>query len=126
MRRLWLGLALLAALFALGLGALLAMEQTYLGLSRRAQLAEEAAMAGDWAAADLQILALTRHWQRSKDWAATAVSHGPLEEIQLLLEQLALHRHLEDRSGYALCCAALSSHLEALSRAHSINWQSFL
>lgn len=125
MRRCIFGAALLVAI---GLGCLWA--GSALGrftepVCRDLELAREEALAGSWGGAKEHSLAAQKAWTGKWHGLASAADHTPLEDIDDLFAQLSLCRRMEKKEDFPVLCAQLSRRLQAVSRAHALNWWNF-
>lgn len=128
MKKLWLGLGLLAALAALGLGVLGVMTEK----SQRAEAllvrASEAAEAGNMARALDWAVRARQVWQAATPAIDAVTSHEETDEMQCALaELLALGRGGQREDFLALCARlrVMAAHLREMERPRWYNLLSF-
>lgn len=126
MRRLWLGVALLAILLLLGLGTTRAMDRIHPTAAGELTQAGAAALEGDWEQARSLSRSAQARWQERWHFTAGVADHGPMEEIDSLMAQLEVYARLEEEKDFAALCFQLSRLLKAMGEAHSFTWWNLL
>ena len=119
MKKLWLGLGLLAALVILGLGALGLLSEKSRRTGEALEQAAEAAGAGDMALACEYAAQLRQYWQTVIPAVDALTSHEETDEIQrALAELLALGRCGTWEEFLALCARlrVMTAHLAEMER----------
>ncbi len=126
MKRLWIGLCVLALLLAAGLGVTYFMEQAHRPISQHLAQASQTALAGDWA----QALALSdqarAQWESCCDFTAAFVDHSVLETADSLFAEIQVYAAAEDPMSFAATCAHLSRLISAIAESHLPKWQNLL
>lgn len=126
MKRLWIGIGLLAAIVIAGFWTSSRMEDIHTDISDKLTDSAEAAQAGRWVQADTLARQAEDAWQGSWNLSAALSDHTVLDEIDGLLAQAKIYRQNRDDVAYAAVCARLATAIEALQEAHSLNWRNIL
>lgn len=126
MKRLWIGIGLLAVILIAGLwtSALLRQDQT--AISDYLQKAADAALNGQWAQADQFARQAESRWQDRKNFSATLADHTVLDEIEGIFAEATVYRESRDRVAFVAICARLSKSVEALQEGHRLTWWNLL
>lgn len=122
MKRIWIGIGLLAALLLSGLWISEAMEDAHLPAARDLDQAAELALEDEWGKAEALTKRARENWE--KNWHATAAiaDHEPMDAIDALFAELKVYAAAEDEVSYSGTCAHLASLLEAMGKCHGCNW----
>jgi len=126
MRRLWFGVALLAALLILGIVCALYAGHTQQEISQTLSQAREAAEVGKWEEAAGLSFQAQELWNRHQHLTAVISDHGPMEEVESLFAQLESFLKLRDNGGFSVCCASLEVFTRAIAEAQKLNWWTLL
>lgn len=126
MKRLWIGVALLGVMLAAGVAMLLFSRNFYEDFSGNMEAAADAALTGQWAAAEELARQATAQWGRYHRFFASFTDHEPIEDVKLLLMKLELYQKARLSVDFADTCHALSQLCEAIDETHSLNWWSVL
>ena len=126
MKRLWIGIGLLAAILIAGFWTSSRMEQIHTGISDKLTASAQAAQMGRWDHADILAQDAEDAWQHSWNLSAALSDHTVLDEIDGLLAQAKIYRQNRENVAYAAVCARLTTAIEALQEAHSLNWRNLL
>lgn len=121
MKRLWLGVAVLAALLAAGFWAMHYADAHQDGLCRHLDEAKQAALEENWdAVRDLTVEAAAL-WEDSWDiWAALS-DHTVLDEIDAGFARLEVYCRHGHATDYAAESGALARQIQALGDGHRLN-----
>lgn len=126
MNRFWFGVVLLVLLLGIGIGSSLVLEALHTPISQDLTAASQEALEERWdAAADLALRAKNR-WEQQRHGIAAVSSHGPMEQIDCLFAELELYLQEKESFPFAVCCASLSSWVQALAEAHAMSWWNLL
>ena len=125
MKRCIFGAVLLVAVGLACLWAGAALNRFTEPVCRNLERAQEAALAEDWDKAAAHALAAETVWEGKWHGLASAADHTPLEDIDDLFAQLSLCRRMEKKEDFVILCAQLRRRLQAVSRAHALNWWNF-
>lgn len=126
MKRLWLGIILLAALLAAGIGITIAMDEIHEPISEALEDAAEAALEQNWEVAGRCFARAERQWQKHRKLSAAVADHAPMEDISAWFARLEVHYELRNAGDFAAGCMYLSELTEAMGEAHSFNWWNLL
>lgn len=126
MKRLGMGIVVLAVLLGLGIGLSCAFAQAHGPSSEYLQQANLACEAGDWdRAADLFVQA-QRRWEDHRHFTAAFADHSPMEEIDGLFARLETCLRHKDSARFPMLCAQLAALLEAMADSHRLRWWTLL
>ena len=126
MKRLWIGIAILAALLALGIGTTVFAVRTHEDLSQNLRQASEAALRGKWTEARQLSMDAKTKWETYRHGIAAIADHEPMDEIDDLFSQMEVYLLTRQQIPFSTCCASLSVLTKAMGEAHTINWWSLL
>lgn len=126
MKRLWLGVILLAALLAASLGVQRAMERIHDPIANELEQAADAALAGDWAEADCLYHRARDAWQRHRKVTASLADHSPMDELDMLFGELRVFSRERETVHFAAACRAAARMAKAIAQAHSLTWWDLL
>lgn len=122
MKRLWLGVGILAAVLVLGLLLTFGMDAIHKEISDNMTQAAQAALAENWEAAQTQAAKAQKSWQSWRHFVAAFADHEPLEEMDRLFAELSVYRSQQLVPEYAAVCLCLARQAEAIGESHSFNW----
>ena len=125
MKRMWIGVALLAVLLTAGLLTGAAMENQIGPGAEKLLQAADAAAAGDWEEAAALTDAVRADWDRVSRLAEVLSTHEDLEQIETTFAQLPSYQGI-DGPAYSALCTALARQLEALGKTHGCSWKNLL
>lgn len=126
MNRLWIGIALMVLLLAMGVGLLWGSVAFFGSISHEMELSCEAALADNWAQACQTVKNCRSKWdQYCRFWSAFT-DHAPIEQVQTLFTQLEIYEAQQLKVEFATCCQALAREAEAIEESHGLAWWSVL
>lgn len=126
MKRLWIGIIVLAVLLILGGAVSWAMDAIHISMAENLQQAAEAAMAEDWGAA-LQCAEKAREsWKDHQHFVAAFADHTPMDELEGLFAELEIYAQAREQAHFAATCAHLAQLAQAMAESHSPTWWNFL
>ncbi len=126
MKRLWLGIVLLALLLGAGLLTTWQMDRLAQPVSRYLRTASQAALEEDWEKARQQMEQAEKQWQKHWHLSAALMDHTPMEDIDALYAKLPIYLQHRDAVAFAACCAQLETMTEATGEAHGFSWWNLL
>lgn len=126
MKRLWIGVAILAALLGSGIGTTIFAVRTHGDISQKLEQASEAALRGKWDEACTLSLEAKKKWEAMRHGTAAIADHEPMEEIDDLFSQMEIYLLTRQQVPFSTCCASLSVLTNAIGESHAINWWSLL
>lgn len=126
MKRLWIGIVLLAVMLAGGVGMLLFSGRFYRDFSAALDAAADAALEENWSEAAALTEQATAHWNRHRRFLSAFTDHEPMEEVEQLLSRLELFEQTRLSVDFADACRSLVHLCEAIDESHSLKWWSLL
>ena len=126
MRRLWLGIGLLLAFFALGVFTAAGMQRIHEPVAEDLHRAAQAALDEHWQAAEECSKRAQSAWDGYWRMTAAVADHEPMEQIDSLFAELKIYAQEREAEHFAACCANLSTLTRAMGEAHTINWWNLL
>ncbi len=126
MKRLWIGVIILAILLGLGIGTTVFALRTNNSISKSLDQASKAALKGEWAEAEALSRKAKDQWESCRKGMASIADHEPMEEIDDLFSQMEVYLQTRQQIPFSACCASLSVLIKAIGEAHAINWWSLL
>lgn len=124
MKRMWIGVGLLAVLLAAGLLVGAAMESRLCPGAEELRQAGALAQAGEWKKAEALTASVRADWDEALWLAEILTSHEQLEQIEVSFSQFSAYAGT-DAVAYSALCTALAQQLEALGKAHGCSWKNF-
>lgn len=126
MKRLWIGLGLLAAILVAGLWTSAELGRIHTGIAEDLTHSAKAAQSGQWEQADTLWENGFSQWQERWHFSAALADHTVLDEIDGLFAQAKIYRERRDGLSYAALCARLSTAIDALQEGHQFSWWNLL
>ena len=126
MKRLWLGISLLALFFIGSLLIGLAMDSAHLEIAEKLHNAADLVLEENYAMGQEQAQSAKAKWEKCWSWTAAVADHAPMDEIDGLFAQLKAFESPEDGVHYAATCAQLSKLVEAMAEAHRLSLENLL
>ena len=122
MKRIWIGIILLALLLGTGFWISNFMNQAHTPIAQDIRQAGNLALEERWSTAQAFSKRGQARWEKKWPVTAAIADHEPMEEIDALFAQLDAYAKTEDKVAYSALCAHLASLLEAVSQSHSLKW----
>ncbi len=126
MRRLIIGLSILALLLLAGAGTAIAMERIHEPIAQTLSQAAEAAQADDWTKAKTLAESAGARWEKYWLFTATVADHTPMDEIDSSFAELKIYLAEEEMPHFAATAKMLEALVEAMAGSHSPAWWNFL
>lgn len=126
MKRLWIGIALLVAIFAAGLWTSARLGEIHTAIADDLTKAALAARSAQWEQADAFAADAGSNWRDNWHFSAALADHTVLDEIDGLFAQAEVYLDHRDPVAYAAVCARLSQAIDALQEGHRLNWWNLL
>lgn len=123
MKRLWIGVFLLAVLLVLswiGTGNMVSSSQN---ISSALEEAAVCALRDNWDRAGKLLREATSLWEEKWPVAAIFADHEPMEQIDGLFSQAEVWSLLREKGAFAAACRELAREIHAIGDAHSLSWQ---
>ena len=121
MKRLYIGVSVLALLLALGLFVSFVFGRMYAPITELLDSAAEAALREDLPTAKKQAEQAYALWQKYKNATATVADHTPMEDIDHLFAEMEIYANAKEFPHLAACCAQLSVMIQDMGDAHRLN-----
>ncbi len=126
MKRLWLGVALLAVLLAASIAAQAVTGRIHEPIAKDLEQAADAALAEDWEQANLSYRRARDAWQRCHGATASVADHSPMDELDMLFAELQVFAREREAVHFAATCRSAAQMAQAMAQAHSLTWWNFL
>ena len=125
MKRMWIGVGLLAVMLTAGLLMSGTMEKRISPNAEKLLQAAAAAMDENWQEAAALTDAVRADWDRVSRLAELLSTHEDLEQIETAFTQLSSYQGI-DGPAYSALCTALARQMEALAKTHGCSWENLL
>lgn len=126
MKRLWLGVGILAALLAASVWVMADAQSRADRVCQSLNQAMEAAQAGDWELVAQKTAAAQTQWEKSWDGWAALSDHTVLDQIDAGFAKLVVYGKDGYKTDFGAQCAALIRQVEALGEGHRLNWRNLM
>lgn len=126
MKRLWLGIAILAVLLGLSIGVQAAMSKLHDPIAQDLEKAAEFALDDDWAQANKHFERARRAWQRYHGATASVADHSPMDELDMLFAELQVFSEERETVHFASTCRSAAQMAQAMAQAHTFTWWNLL
>lgn len=126
MKRLWVGILVLAVFLAASLLLSWYLPQLHRALSDDLSAAAQAAEKSDWEEATRLAGGAKQRWERNRHFVASFTDHEPLENLDSLFEELEVYRTAALPVDYAATCIHLSQLCLAIAESHCLTWWNLL
>lgn len=123
MKRVWIGVAFLLTLLAVGLVVMQVMDRQ---LGKISNTLEQAAEAPSWERASDLAQQAEKDWQRKKKLITALTDHNAVDGIEELFARLEVCRRYQEKSEHSALCAQLSKAVHALEENHRLAWYNLL
>lgn len=126
MKRLYIGIALLAIMLAVSICLTAAFSALHEPLSSKLDQAKSAAVAGDWEKATALTSDARASWVQFRRFTAAVADHEPLEQMDSLFARLEVLGQLREVDEFAADCAELSRLATAMAESQAFTWWNML
>ncbi len=126
MKRMWIGLALLAVFCGLGFFTAMKMQEIHDPITQSLERASVCALEENWPQAAVHLLSARTRWERNRQLTAAVADHAPMEEIDSLFAELAIYLEAQESPHFSATCGELSALTRAMGEAHAISWWNLL
>ena len=126
MKRMWIGVGLLAAVLIVGIWTMGQLEQIHQNAAKDLENAAENALEGDWNMALALAARAEKNWGKKRTLTAALSDHAPMENAESLFAQLKISAKLRNEESFATLCSCLASQLKALGESQSFNLRNLL
>ncbi len=126
MKRLWIGIVILALLLAGGYLIRTALISIHTPIALDLEQAAEAALREDWATALRLARVATDRWNRYHRFTAAFADHNPMDELDGLFAQLPVYAQQRENPHFSATCKQLSFLATAIAESHRLSWWNLL
>ncbi len=126
MKRLWIGIGLLAVFLVLGLALSVTFADIHEPLAQGIEAAGALSRQGDWAGAREKLAQTRTAWEKYRPFVAAVADHEPLEEMEADMDQLRVFADLEHEEEFAALCARTACLAHAMGESQALNWWNLL
>lgn len=126
MKRLWIGVVLLAVMLAAGVVMLVVSRNFYGEFSAALEQSGECAMAGNWTEAADKLRESRQLWEQYRRFWSASADHEPVEEVQRLFSQLEIYEKCRQGTEFAVICRSIVHRAEAIDESQGLKWWSIL
>ena len=126
MKRLWLGVAVLAVFLAASLLLSWYLPGLHREIAQELSAAAKAVEKSDWEEATRLAGGAKQRWERCRHFVASFTDHEPLENMDSLFEELEIYRTEKLPIDYAATCIQLSQLCLAIAESHCLTWWNLL
>lgn len=126
MKRLWIGVSLLAAVLVLSLLVAGFMERPHRAAARDLRQAADLAAEENWTGAGDLFHRAQAIWESRRGLTASLADHEPMEEAEGLFLQLDYYHRQKTATEFGAACLELASKLEAIANVHRFSLANFL
>lgn len=126
MKRLCIGIVILALLLGGSVAINLAMGRIHRPIADDLQQAGQRALAEDWDAALALFRQADRRWEKYHRFTAAFADHTPMDEMDSLLEELEVYALQRENPHFSATCAHLYFMATAIAESHNISWWNLL
>ena len=120
MKRLWIGIGLLAVMLVSGLMIPEAVETAHRPVAEDLNRAADLALADSWDRAEYLLNRAEKAWKENRSAAAAVTDHEPMEEIDGIFARLKVYAQARDGVSFSSACVYLVSRLDALGDYHRL------
>ena len=126
MKRLWVGIGLLAVILLVGYWSSARMRQTHTAISEMLRRSAQAAQEDRWEEADRLADEACENWEDNWHFNAALADHTVLDEIDGMFVQAEVYRKNRNTADYGALCARLAQSIDALQEGHRLSWWNLL
>ena len=125
MKRLWVGLGLLAVTLAMSLWISDMMGDAHRAGAQDLERAAALASEGNWTGAEELAGRAETIWKEKRSVTASFVDHEPMDDAEGLFAQLEYYAKEQDTANFSAACAQLATLLKAIANAHQFSLPNF-
>lgn len=123
MRRIWIGVGLLAVLLVLGM---VVMHTTNRQLGTVSDTLKQAAEIRDWDRAVTLAQKAQKDWKQKWHLMAALADHTDMDKIDGIFARLEVYQQRKAETDHAAACAQLSEAIRDLEENHRLTWWNLL
>lgn len=118
MKRIWIGIGLLAVMLVAGIWVSEYMDHTHSAIAEDLDRASRLMMQHQWEGANSLTARARKSWEDRRSITACFAEHEPLDEIDGIFAQLEIYAADRDEVACSASCVYLSQRLRALGKCH--------
>ncbi len=122
MRRLVMGIGILALLLTLSAGVAWTMDRIHSPVAQRLHQAAQAADREDWAQAQQLITAAKERWEQYWHFTAAVADHTPMDDLDGLWGELEVYLQHREQPHFSATCRHLAQLAEAMADSQLPTW----
>lgn len=126
MKRLLLGLLILAVLLCGCLAISAAMAEIHRPIADCFGTAARLALRENWTEAAAQLERACNRWEKFRPFTAAFADHTPMDEIDALLEEVAIYAEMWENPHFSAACGRLYFLETAMAESHLLRWWNLL
>ncbi len=126
MKRLWLGIGIMAVLLVLSLWIQEGMCRLHEPMAQDLEQAAQAALDGDWEQAQSLSQKAQKTWNRTHVLTASVADHSPMDELDMLFAELPVFAREQEAVHFAATCRSAAQMAQAMAQAHTFTLWNFL
>lgn len=126
MKRLFIGILILALLLGGSIAISTAMERIHHPIAQDLQQAADRAQQEDWAVALEFFQRAQQRWEKYHDFTAAFADHTPMDEMDALLSELNIYATERENPHFGATCAHLAFMATAMAESHLLTWWNLL
>lgn len=126
MKRIYLGLGILAILLCVALLVSAVMDRLHAPIAQDLQDAALAAKNGDWESAATLAGSAADRWQHCKRFTAALADHSPMDDMEGLFAELEVYLQQREMPHFAATCRHLAYLAGAMGDNHAMSWWNLL
>ncbi len=120
------GFVLLGVLLLTGLLGAWYLSRQQEALADRLEDSAWLALSGQWTNAREAAVSAQENWQRNWKLRAALTDHGPMEEIDVLFEELKIYGAAGEKTEFARTCSAIARRMNTLGGLQCLHWWNVL
>lgn len=126
MKRIWLGLGILALFLSLGILSSIGMQKLHEPLAHNLEKAASAALSGDFSKGKEHAAKAKDQWDSQWNRSAVLADHTPMDEIDGYFARMEVYAQTDSAVDFAACCQQLAKLITATAEAHTFTWWNIL
>ena len=112
------GLGILLVLLCLCLAIGWGMRATHTKTMEQLEQAAQLALEEQEAPAFILARQAHSHWEQTRNLTAMVADHSPMDEVDMLFEEMETYAKAKELPHFAACCNQLRSQLQSIYEAH--------
>ena len=126
MKRICLGLGILAVLLSTAVLFTVAMNRIYKPIAKNLLSAAQAASGENWSKAEELASAANDGWEQYRNLSAALADHSPMDDIDGLFAELETYLQQREMPHFSATCLHLAKLTESMGDNHAFSWWNFL